>query len=123
VDDLMGKINELLSDEETVKQISGLAQMFMSGESEDEKAKDATETDNSSDSLFGNFDFDIIIKIQEVMSHMNKTDKNSDLLLALKPHLGEEKGQKIDKAVKLLKLLAVWNIVQKTGIIKDLNIL
>ena len=43
-----------------------------------------------------------------------------ELLLALKPHLKEEKQKKVDKAVKILKLIAVWNIAKESGMLEDL---
>ncbi len=51
MDDLMGKIQEMLSDEESMKQISELAQMFSSSDNTETKSSespskpDNTETD------------------------------------------------------------------------------
>ena len=69
--------------------------------------------------LFNSFDFSKILKLQELYGVFSKNDKNTDLLLALKPHLNEEKQEKIDKAIKILKLLAVWNILKDSGLLKD----
>ena len=55
MDDVSAKISELLSDEESMKQISELAQMFMSDASEN---SESTDCDNSNSvNLFENFDF------------------------------------------------------------------
>lgn len=121
----MGKIGELLSDGESVKQLSELAQMLMS----ESNASDASETnddsekptENSDEGLVGGgFDIGLIMKLQEIMGVMNQKDKNSELLLALKPHLRDNKQEKVDKAIKILKLLAVWNIVKDSGLLQDL---
>ncbi len=53
------------------------------------------------------------------MGAMNQKDKNSELLLALKPHLREDKQEKVDKTIKILKLLAIWNVIKDSGLLKD----
>ena len=106
----MSKISDLLSDEESVKQLSELAQMLVS-------------EDNSAET-FGN-DTDLpdiasVMKLTNLIGEASKQDKNTDLLLALKPHLGAEKQKRVDKALKFLKLLAIWNIVKDSGMLHDL---
>lgn len=120
----MEKIGELLSDEESVKQLSELAQMLMNDTKADENSSEDKKEDSSSeetgDGLFGGgFDFSSLLKLQEIMGVISQKDKNSELLLALKPHLSEEKQEKVDKAIKILKILAVWNIVKESGMLKD----
>lgn len=129
----MGKIGELLSDEESIKQLSELAQMLMtdtasgqesdrseSGGNENENSAENTESDESGGLSASGFDFGALMKLQGLMGAMTQKDKNSELLLALKPHLREEKQEKVDKAIKLLKLMAVWNIIKESGMLKDL---
>jgi len=137
MNDLMGKIGDLLSDEESVKQLSELAQLLMSdGDSEENSSSSENtagdEEDNTvkkqdrseegtGDGLFPNgFDFSSLMKLQGIMGAMNQKDKNSELLIALKPHLREEKREKVDKALKILKILAVWNVIRDSGLLKDL---
>ena len=122
----MGKIGELLSDEESVKQLSEIAKMFMSdsdsdepSDSSDENLSDNEETDDSERDE-GGFDFGSLMKLTGLMGAFSQTDKNSELLLALKPHLKEDKQKKVDKAVKLLKLIAVWNIAKESGLLNDI---
>lgn len=127
----MGKIGELLSDEESVRQLSELAQMLMANSAEDSEENSNSEecSDNDSGdaledtSMGGLFpkgiDLGSIMKLQGIMGAMTQKDKNAELLLALKPHLREEKREKVDKAIKLLKLLAVWNIIKDSGMLKD----
>jgi len=124
MDDIMNKIGEILSDPESIKQISELAQMFMSETGNNNNASDENpeKSENSSDtgdSLFSGLDFSKLMKLQEIMGAVSGKDKNADLLLALKPHLSPERQKKTDKAIKLLKLLTVWNIIKDSGIIKD----
>ncbi len=124
MDDVMGKIQEILSDKESIQQLSELAQMFMSGSLEKDEATGKTDSENESNdsesNIFGNIDMDFILKLQEIMGTVSQKDKNTDLLLALKPHLNDEKQEKINKAIKILKLLAVWNILKDSGLLKNL---
>ena len=60
-----------------------------------------------------------MIKLTSLISEASRQDKNSDLLLALKPHLGTEKQKRVDKALKLLKILAIWNIAKESGLLKE----
>ena len=45
--------------------------------------------------------------------------KDAELQLALKPHLKEERQKKVDKAVKILKLLSIWSVLRDSGMLKD----
>ena len=119
MDNMMNKLGEILSDPESVKQITELAQMFMS-ETTDNKNSSPENSENgddknnseSSGSLFSGIDLSSIMKIQEIMGAVSGKDKNSELLLALKPHLSPEKQKKADKAIKLIKLLTIWNFIK-----------
>lgn len=127
MDDIMNKINKILSDPESIKQISELAQMFMSETGNNNKSSNVSDSnpdnsENSSDSdsgAFSGLDFSKLIKIQEIIGAVSGKDKNAELLLALKPHLSPERQKKADKAIKLLKLLTVWNIIKDSGMLKD----
>ncbi|MCI6561626.1 MAG: hypothetical protein PUB66_01730 [Oscillospiraceae bacterium] len=122
----MGKIGELLSDEESMKQLTELAQIMMSGDGGGNKSEASgdrdsqPETENSPETNGGGFDFGSLMQLQGIMGAMTQKDKNSELLLALKPHLREEKQARVDKAIKLLKLLALWNVLKDSGMLKNL---
>ena len=129
MDDLMGKIQEVLSDEESMKQLSELAaSLFPSSEqngtedgcSDEAEATEANE-DKEDDSSNQGIDFDLskLLMIGQVMSSVSN-DKNTELLLALRPLLKEERQEKVDKAVKILKLLAVWSVLKDSGILSDI---
>lgn len=124
MDDVMGKIGELLSDEESVKQLSELAQMMMgdsaSSAQENSGSEIESEKTESTSSESGFPDIGSLMKLTGLMNSMSQNDKNAELLLALKPHLREEKQKKIDKAVKLLKVIAVWNMAKESGLLKEL---
>lgn len=119
MEDMSAKIQEILSDKESMKQLNELAQMFSSAENNTSEETDnsACQSENSSGGM-PDFDFSILFKLQDIM---NKTsdDKAAGFLLALKPLLKEERQQKVENAVKMLKLFAVWEILKDSGILKD----
>lgn len=117
----MGKINEILSDEESKKQLTELLQMLTSGEFQNEsKQSEDNSEDKSEDSPCEIPDIGSIMKLTELMSVFSQNDKNSELLLALKPHLRDEKQKRVEKAVKILKLIAVFNMAKDNGMLDGL---
>ncbi len=123
MDDLMGKIQEVLSDEESMKQLNELASSLFSSSDTDE-CSNKQDTKNihksSSESSSSGFDFDLnrLLTIGQVMGSVSE-DKNAELLLALRPLLKEERQAKVDKAVKMLKLFAVWSVLKDSGMLSD----
>lgn len=127
MDDIAEKINALLSDEESMRQIRELASMFSSGNMGDGESPEAggenfSQEDStgseSSDSDFPNINFAAIFQL---MGAMSQSDKNCDLLVALKPHLCAERQVKIDKAVRLLKLYNLFVTARESGLLNDLG--
>lgn len=132
MEDMMSKIQGMLSDEESLKQIKDLADMIMSSndsgdESEEYEQNDGDNTssfkdENNSESSDDGLGFDIgmLLKLAGLFNSSPQGDKNTQLLLALKPLLKEEKQEKVDKAVKMMKLFAVWTVVKESGMLKDM---
>ena len=114
MDDIMERISELLSDEESVKQLSELAQMLVS---EDGSASD---TDNAEKQSDEQPDLGAVLKLSSLVGAVSNDSKNTDLLRALKPHLSADKQKRVDKAIKLMKLLAMWNIAKDSGLLQEL---
>ena len=127
MEDMMQKIGELLSDEESMNQIKELAEMLKSSDNPMEESdapppKEEPHHNESTEQGFG-FDLGMLFQIQNIMQSISSNDKNTELLLALKPHLKEEKQQRVDKAVKLLKLFAIFTVVKESGLLKSIDIL
>ena len=117
----MEKIGKILSDEESVRQLTELAQILMN----DNKNNNNNSTDdcdnNNSINNNGNMpDIAKMMQLTELMGNFSQNDKNTELLMALKPHLKEERQIKVDKAVKMLKLMTVWNTAKESGLLNDI---
>lgn len=116
LDDIMNKISGILSDEESMKQIAELAKMFQSGElnsSSSEVSEDCPPDDTMPD-------MEQIMSLVSLANSLNQQDKNTQLLLALRPHLSEGKQVKLDKAVKMLKLVTIYNTAKENGLLNNI---
>ena len=89
------------------------------GNSENKDEENNT-PDESGDDIFGGINIDMILKIGEIMSKMNEQDKNTELLLALKPHLRDENRAKMDTAVKLFRLISLLPYLKDSGLFENL---
>ncbi len=116
MDDLFGKMQELLSDPESMKQIAELAQML---ESETASAPPPAEDCPPPESGGLPFDPLMLLKIGEMMNSMQNPDENTALLLALRPHLKAERQERVDRAVKILKLLHVYSTLKESGMLQN----
>lgn len=65
----------------------------------------------------GGIDLNTVMSIGKVLSAAGGEDKNTALLLALKPHLSSERQQRVDKAVKMLKLYALILALKESGML------
>ena len=56
--------------------------------------------------------------IMKLIGAMKNTgdDDRTRLLLSLKPHLSEERQQRVDQAVKLLKLITLLPLIRESGL-------
>ena len=112
----MSEIDEILkavvSDNKTDKSTSDEA-----GQTDNEEK---FTTDTESDDIFGGINIDMFMKIGEIMSKMSEQDKNTELLLALKPHLRDENQAKIDTAVKLFRLISLLPYLKDSGLFENL---
>jgi len=76
--------------------------------------------DSGFDGFFDNIDIDMIAKMGEMFSNMNKPDRNSELLIALRGHLREENRHKVDSALKMSKMFTMLPLLKDSGILNDL---
>ncbi len=63
---------------------------------------------------------DQLASIMSIMSAFNNSgdDARTRLLLALKPHLSEKRRERVDRAIKLMKLISVMPLITESGLFK-----
>ena len=119
MDNMNDMLNSVLGDPESLRQIQELADMLKDetgDRSQNNNADSASESD-SSDS----FDPAMLMSIMGAVSAAGGDDKNRSLILALKPYLSSERQERADKAVKFLKMYAVFNELKKSGMLSNLD--
>ena len=147
MDDLANKLSGILNSDEGKSQLRSLMSMFgadandmpdlsaiLGGDtsgmpdlsslfgnaSASSKSSDATHSEkqkNGGGFDFGGIDIETLMRLQGILSHTKTDDKNSELLLALRPHLQDKNKQKVDQAVKILKLLSLLPLLRESGIL------
>lgn len=110
MDDITQKIQSLLNDEESMRQIQELAAMFSSGNSPQSEQEQPSSGSGFNPAV-----------IMQLLGAMSVQDKNCDLLLALREHLSPAKQQKIDKAIKLMKLYNIFIAMRENGMLDDME--
>ncbi len=111
MDTLMEKMQGILSDPESMQQISELARMLQG------EADPAPQEQKSPQT---GLDPALLMRVGEIVNAAGKEDANTALLHALRPHLREKRQEKVDRAIKLLQLLTVWNLLKEKGILQNL---
>lgn len=121
-ENLMGKIQEVLSDPESMQQISELAAMLQGsgGNEGGETPVSAPANETPPVPLLGGIEPSMLLKMGELLRNSGDSDKNTALLMALRPHLGTQRQQRVDKALRLMKLWVVFQTMQKTGMLQQL---
>ncbi len=115
MEDIAEKISEILSDEQSLKQLSELASMLgLTGE-----APSAPESQRCSNEDSSTMPFDIVNAMEMIakIRESSKDDENVNFLCALKPLLAKEKHERVDKAIKLIKLLNLWPVIKESGLL------
>lgn len=115
MDDLMQKLQSVLNDKESMQQLQELASMLTSG-SEGESSEAPAPLSGAENSA-PPFDIGKLMQLQSVMSAAGKPDKNIALLQALRPLLKEENQKKLDRIVKLFRLMSVWPLLKESGLL------
>ena len=117
MDDISEKLAEILNDPASLNRVREMAENILgSGEKAQENKNPKNEFDINS--LFGDgIDPVQIGKIMQVMSRFksDRDDNRAKLLLALKPHLSTPRQEKVDTAIKLLKLIDLLPFLKDSG--------
>lgn len=106
-------ISSLNSDD--IEMLKGVASSILGGETP-EKKEEAPASAGLSPMNTGldSIDFDMIMKAKTIFERMNKTsNKNVDLIMALKPHLSKDTQNKADAALRMLRLFEVLPLLKE----------
>ena len=116
MEDFAGKISEILSDEESMKQLSEIAQMLGFSPDGGPPPAQVNSLPDSTD-MGGMPDIGALMGLAVRLKDAGGNDDNVNFLIALRPLLSEEKRPKIDRAVKILKIINLLPILKDSGIL------
>ena len=124
MEDLSTKLTQLLNDPEGMKQLQSMAQGLMGEGGLDLSALIPQQQEKPAmpdiSGLMGGISPDQMGMMMKLMSAFNSTkeDDRTRLLMALRPHLTDKRQQRVDQAVKLLKLASVLPLISESGIFR-----
>ena len=115
MDDLAGKITELLGNPELMNQIKQLS--GLSGSQKEENTKESPPPPPEESESEDNFEFpaemlQMFLKIGPLLSSINKEDKYTRFLKALKPLLSKERQKKIDTSSQILQIVKILPLLK-----------
>lgn len=112
MDELSQKLAEILNDPESMNRVREMAEDILG-----DKPKPEPQDDISG--LLSNGD---LMNVMSLVSKLNTNggDSRTALLTALKPHLSEPKREKVDTAIKILRLLELLPILKESGVLGKL---
>ena len=124
MDDMSGKINDFLSNPESMNMIKNLIGMLGSngggagdggGEQRQEKHEDAKSTNQGGGFNMDDIPFDAatMMKMKRAFEMLRKDDPRVAFLLALKPNLSEDRCKRVDQAIHLLRLMNLIPLLQE----------
>ena len=112
MDDLSEKLAGILNDPESMERVKKMAENILG---ENTAKTEASPFENIGEALGGDELKTIITLLGKLKNSGN--DPRSQLLTALKPHLSAPRREKVDTAIKILKLLEIMPLIKDSGII------
>ena len=119
MEDIGEKISNLLNSPDGLDKLKSLAEGLLSNNTE----KEAEQTPGVSlpNNLLQNMDnIGGIMRLANILGKEQK-DSRIDLLRALKPHLSNERGKRVDKAISILKIASLLPILREEGLLDSLG--
>ncbi|MCQ2408803.1 MAG: hypothetical protein MJ065_09810 [Oscillospiraceae bacterium] len=116
MDDLTQKLQSLLSDPESMRNLSELAAMLREPDTNALPEQDASSHAQNDAQMP---DLTKLLAVGQALSSV-QNDDTAQLILALKPHLSAVRAKRADQAVKMLRLYAAAGILRENGMLTDL---
>ena len=131
MNDIVSQLSSFIESKEGMDTVKSLAESLMSGDSDISSLLSSIVPDKPSSILppvkkEEKKDTSLPVSpeqlsyIMQIMRAFNSSsdDSRTRLLLALKPHLSEKRRERVDKAIKIMKLLAIMPMITESGIFK-----
>lgn len=119
MDDLTQKLQALLSDPESMRNLAELAQMLREPDPAADPPPEGAAPSDDQNAEPPPMDFSKLIAVGQALSAVQQ-DETAALILALRPHLSEARAKRADQAVRLLRLYAAAGVLRENGVLNDL---
>lgn len=117
MEDLAGKINEILGNPEIMNQIKNFSGLIGNSKNEQSNDKNSQEKTNPQpDFQIPDDMLETFLKLAPILSSMKSEDKYTRFLKALKPLLSHEKQQKIDSSFSILQIIRILPLLKNNGL-------
>ena len=122
MDDISEKLAEILNDPESMNRVRLMAESMLGDKQTQQQNnnKQGQQSAQNSDTDFSDaaFDANQLAKIMSVMKQLKNSgnDSRANLLLALKPLLSAPRQEKVDTALKLLKIVDMLPLIKGSGL-------
>lgn len=113
MDDLSEKLAGILNNPESMEKVRKMAENLLGENHPPEKQNQPFEDLSST---LGAGEMQSIINILSKLK-TNSNDPRTQLLKALKPHLSEPKRDKVDTAIKILKVIEILPFLKESGLL------
>ncbi|MBE6730830.1 MAG: hypothetical protein E7564_03970 [Ruminococcaceae bacterium] len=113
MNEIENKINEILSNPESMSEIMNIAKSLGFNTDNTEPPKKESKEVKSPD-IQGDM-ISAVTKIAPLLSEAKKDDDSTRLLKALKPLLSKPRQDKVDSAIKIIGLLRLMPILRESG--------
>ena len=115
MDDLGEKLAGILNDPESMERVRKMAENILGSENQTESQPTSPLGDIAV--MLGADELQGIISIISRLKNSGD-DPKAQLLYALKPHLSEPRREKVDTAIKILKMIELLPLIKETGLFK-----
>ena len=118
MDDLSEKLAGILNDPQQMEQVRHMAEQLLGNADVKNAAPEPPPI--SQKNLLDGVGTEDLGRIMGLLSRFRTTgqDDRTRLLLALKPHLSEPRREKIDTAIKLLRLVELLPFLKESGLLQ-----
>lgn len=115
MDELSEKLAQILNDPESMNRVREMAENILGSDTPEQKEPET-------DDVYGMLGSAELMNVMSIVSKLNSKgdDARTQLLSALKPHLSEPKREKVDTAIKILRLLELLPLIKESGVLGKL---
>ncbi len=111
MDDISSRISQILNSPDGMDTLKSMASAFLGNN------EPTTEQDDEQSLGISPEQIKTFIGLSNALKKVNTDNSTTKLLYALRPHLGNEKREKIDKAIKFMKIMSLMPVIQESGLL------